>query len=149
MNNFRKNKRFLCRTVTILQECERLLSYGGVGTEQYVDFGKTCIPRMLIRALIISVLLISFTGNWIVLYKHYPHDVRTLLFQLHLMLINGLKWSVYSVLLWKTDQIAELIDYLRTVVRRRKFSLTFLLCRHSHSEKGKNVFVCCCHSFSR
>ena len=111
----------------ILLECKRLMSYGGVGTEQYVDIGGKRVPRMLIRVFVIFMLLSLTIIHSINCHERYPLGLHAMLFSAHLFLLNNLKLAVYCVLLWKTDQIAQLIDYLRTMVERRRvyFSKSF------------------------
>lgn len=108
----------------ILIECKRLLSYGGMGAEQYVDIGGKRVPRIMTRLIIMSGVMLLAIFYSINIYN--SPDLDTMLFHVHLAMLHYHKWAVYCVLLWKTEQIAQLIDYLRTVVKRRKFFFFFL-----------------------
>lgn len=107
--------------MNILQECKRFLPYGGLGTEQYVDIGRIRVPRTMVRTLLTSILLILSILYAIKCFIAYPLGLQAMLFPVHCLLINNTKLIIYRVFLWKTDQIAQLIDYLQAVVKERKF----------------------------
>ena len=127
MTNIGKNKRFVCKTVTILQQCKRLLSYGGLDTEQYIDIGGKRVPRIISRVIIMFGVMSLTIIHSVNIYNAL--DLDRMLFHIHLAMLNNKKLAVYCVLLWKTDQIAQLIDYLRMVVERRRgfFRKVFLI----------------------
>ena len=111
----------------ILRECKKLLFYGGLGTEQYVHIGRKRIPRTMIRATIIFFQLLLAGLTFIVSIKSFfKRGLAETLFPLQCSLLGSIKCSVYCVLLWKTNEIAQLIDYVQMVVQRRMFFWLFI-----------------------
>lgn len=107
-------------TMKILQECKQFLSCAGLGTEQYVHIGGKRIPRMMIRATLTFVLLSGAILQYINTINSFADGIQAMLFPIHFLIHNSMKWAVYCVFLWKTNKIAELIDRVETVVNRRK-----------------------------
>lgn len=107
----------------ILQDCQRFLSYGGVGTNQYVNISGIHIPRTLIRAILAFVLLLGSCLQLINIINTFAVGLHAMLLPVHCLLHNVVKSAVYSALLWKINEIHRLIDYMAMVVRQRKFSV--------------------------
>lgn len=102
----------------ILQECKRFLSYAGLGSEHDV-------PRTISRAVVISVLTLLSTLHLINSIKNYDIGLQAVLFPAHCFLLGCMKMAIYFALIWKTTEIARLIDYIEMVVKRRRFLQTF------------------------
>lgn len=117
----------------ILKACKRFLSYAGLGHEQYVTIGGKSVPRMLIRAIYTAMLLTLSTINLIRCFMAYPIGPQAMLYPVLCFTLDINKFAVYRVLLYNTDRIAELIDYLETVVERRRFTVRFDLIHRSWS----------------
>ena len=105
----------------ILQECKRLLSYGGLGTEQYVNIGGKRVPRAMIRAIPISMLILGAISQSIIVVNSIDLGLLPVLIPTHSFLHYMIKCVVYCILLWKTNEIARLIDYIEMVIQRRRF----------------------------
>lgn len=113
----------------ILYECKLFLSYEGLGAEQYVNIVGIQIPRAILRALVAFMLFSLSTINLIRCFMAYPHGAQALLYPVLCFTLDVNKFVIYCALLWKTDQIAQLTDYLETAVMRRTFSfLTLFRC---------------------
>lgn len=75
------------------------MSYAGVGTEQNVAFGSQRIPRTVIRAIPMSMLLVGPTMQIIICINNYDRGLQAVLFPVHSCMLGVMKWTVYFMLL--------------------------------------------------
>lgn len=123
----------------ILKVCKRFLSFAGLGADEYVNIGGKNVPRMLIRAIYTAMLLTLSTINMIRCFMAYPIGPQAMLYPVLCFTLDMDKFAVYRVLLYNTDRIAELINYLEAVVERRMFISRVSLIHRSWSY-NLNVF---------
>lgn len=103
----------------ILKECKRFLSFAGLAVDKDVNVGGQKIPRIIPRAVLLLVL-ISLSISEIVIAVHcYSIDLQLFLYPMGCLLFFAVKLAIYTVLILKTNEIAELIDYLQMVVTLR------------------------------
>lgn len=105
----------------ILVDTSRILAYSGLGIEQTVNIGGIHIPRAFIRVSIMSSPILFGIAEFCICVKSYAIGIQAILYPFHSLMINIMKLAAYSVLIGKTNKIAELIEYLQMVVDRREF----------------------------
>lgn len=109
----------------ILTECKRSLSYAGLGIDKTINIGGMKIPRILVRAWLSLVIFSLGISEVIIGIHYYPIDLQLFLYPLGCLLFFVVKISMYMALISKTDVIAELIEYLQSVVTQRNVSRVF------------------------
>lgn len=125
----------------ILHECKKSLSYGGLGTEKYVNIGKRHIPRTIIRATIISLeVVLSGLTVIVIIRTFFEQGLTDMLFPLHCSLLGYIKCSVYCVLLWKTNEIAQLFGFIQMIVQQRMSLFWQFFSLHRKKEWRKRFF---------
>lgn len=105
----------------ILGECKRFLAYFGLGTEKFVNIGEMKVYRALIRAYILSVIIFVVVVQIIIVYTYYAVDPQLALYSVFLFILFGTKLIAYVCLISKTTEIAELVEYLEMVVKKRVY----------------------------
>lgn len=105
----------------ILEECKRFLSYGGLGTEQFVNIGKERLPRWIIRAMLTFTHVLMNWMQAIILVNNYKLGLHAILLSIHCLLNYVVKCAVYWALVWKVNKIVDLFYYIEIVVQRRMF----------------------------
>lgn len=66
-----------------------------------------------------TMLLVGPIMEIIIVINNYDCGLQAVLFPIHGCTMGVMKWAVYLMMLWKTNQIAQLIDYVELVVERR------------------------------
>lgn len=108
--------------IIILQECKRLLSFAGLGIDETINIGGRKIPRLLPRAALFLVIVLLSVPQIINAVHYYFIDLQSFLYAVGCFLFYVIKTAMYTALLTKTNEIAELIEYLQTVVTQRNVS---------------------------
>lgn len=107
----------------ILGTSQKCLRFVGLGRERDVQIGSKSISRTSVRCLIIGGQ-ITFAVIFVIILLHaLSRGLYAIVFPLHSIFIVLIKLLIYVVLILKTDQIAEIIDYLQDIVVKRKFSM--------------------------
>lgn len=106
--------------ILILQELKRILSYQGLGIDQYDEIRGYRIPRMMIRATFIFGVFSMATIQIINIWNSRDLGLQVMLLPVQLLLHIVIIGAVYLFLNYKTDKIADLMDKFEMVVQRRK-----------------------------
>lgn len=111
----------------ILESCKRVLSIGGLGNDKYTYIGGKRIPRAFSPVFIITAQLIFGVSAVKICIDNYAIDLQAMLFGLHCVILYTMKIISYGVLVSKTEQIHDLVEYIQMVVNERAFSKIKLL----------------------
>lgn len=127
----------------ILTNCKILLSCIGLANELSISIGvKYKVPRALLRCFTIIILVLGTFFEILLCVKYREGGIYAVLFPLHITITILSMLLIYIGLLWRTNEIVELIDYLEIVVNRRRslcVSLVFSVltnCFHPHQIIG-------------
>lgn len=112
----------------ILSECKRFLSYGGLGTEPSINIAGKCIPRALPRAVISLAVFAFVISSAINCINSSDMGLTETLVPINYVVVFSVKLTSYGILIWKSNQIAELIDTLQLVIDKRMFAIS--ICRY-------------------
>lgn len=116
--------------MNILKVNKRLLAYVGIGVDQYVNINGIQVPRLIMRALL-SCLIIMSCLQLIISVKVYRRGtMEEFLFPAHCIFFCLIKCSIYWALMYKTNDIAQLMGFIELVVKRRKYFFAFLCKKH-------------------
>lgn len=103
----------------MLGESKRFLAYFGLGSNAFVRMDGKLIRRVSIRCAILFVLLLCVAFQCYLCMQNNMFNVTTII----LPFVSGLTClSIilsYASLIWKTEQIEELLDYVQHVVDSR------------------------------
>lgn len=106
----------------ILKNCKILLSCIGLTKELDISIGvKFKVPRAIFRCFTIVVLVLGTFFEILLCVKFRESGIYAVLFPLHITITILSMLLIYVGLLWRTNEIVELFDYLEHVVIQRKF----------------------------
>lgn len=111
----------------ILRDCKRYMSYSGLDIRKTINIGGVQFSRTFIRTLIFSIQFLLDFIELINFINNYGHGLKAILFPLHCVILYTMKLAIYIVLLTKTNQIAELMDYLEMIVNKRMVYFNHIL----------------------
>lgn len=106
----------------ILGECKRILAYGGLGRANTVNIGGCNVPRLAIPTITLALLFPPnyFEISQCIIGYQQPDRLNQMLYPFHLFVLSSLKKVAYFVLILKTDEINELIEYMQMVIDERE-----------------------------
>lgn len=109
-------------TMKVLGMSKLCILYVGLGKENFIPIYGYKVPRLLPRLFILLAKSSFATAQLLISIDRWNDGLHAVLFPLHAMVVFLIKTSIYAVLITKTDQIAEIIDYLQEVVDKRAYS---------------------------
>lgn len=99
----------------ILEKSEEFFSIAGLGIQRLVPIGGKVIPRIALRCFIVSMIALCCVLQGLTAIKHSDGGLTAVLMPVHLGLTYSSALSIYISLVFKTDRIVELLNYLRVV----------------------------------
>lgn len=114
-------------TMKILQECKAILTLLGVGAEKIARINNRNIPRIILRCNIIVPFFICIYFSCVFSKNNIGHGAAVILMPIVLSVTFFFQVIVYSSLLLKTTEIAELMDFLENIVNQRNQIFIFFL----------------------
>lgn len=104
----------------ILSTSKKCLRYVGLGGERHFSIANVRVSRTTVRCLILGCQLSYGTIFVGMVIKDRHLGLQQILFPLHLIFLTTIKISIYSVLMVKSDRIAQLVGYLQKVVNKSR-----------------------------
>lgn len=95
------------------------LSLVGITKEKQVRLAGVRFPRMFLRLLFLLTNATLLIMEVYIGVKSVPLGAHVLLVPLHLVIVFVSVLSILSSLVWKTDAVIELIEFVENVVAER------------------------------
>lgn len=100
----------------ILAESKRILAHSGLNNANAVRIASVNVPRLLLHTVILMALVSCVVLECVIYVENSKHYIDAILLPLVVSSTFMALILAYISLIWKSEQIMRLMDYLQHVV---------------------------------
>lgn len=110
--------------MSILEKSKNLLILAGLGPDPAVHIGCTIVPRAIIRAYSVCLMLLCVALESVLCAQQHKRGLDAVLLNVNLWVTHVSMLLIYKSLLFKSGQTIELIQFIQGVTNASKSKKT-------------------------